>query len=168
MLPVEPARPEGNNWQKDVAHYPEPLTPFGWSLFEHVQRQVRAVFDEMGLLVRGLEERSVGGEIYGRVLPALGSPDAAGKPPPALVLGVAARLVPELRRRTARPGSVLREGTDRRLGRGVARVDRAEMQRRVAELGAVDLAGLDDAALAAHRERCLDLTRRRRCRSTSG
>jgi len=31
-LPTEPAPPEGNNWQKDTAHYPEPLTPFGWSI----------------------------------------------------------------------------------------------------------------------------------------
>ncbi len=32
---------EGNNWQKDTAHYPEPLTPFGWSIMNACGDQIR-------------------------------------------------------------------------------------------------------------------------------
>ncbi len=44
---------------------------------------------------------SSAGEIYGRVLPAMGSADDARTPPPAAVVGIAARLVPAMRKRNA-------------------------------------------------------------------
>ncbi len=157
VLPVEPRRPQGNNWQKNVTHFPEPVTPFAWSLMHGVSPEVRSVFDDMGLLVRGLEEEFAGGEIYGRVLPAFGSADAAGKAPPAIVLGIAARLVPELRRRTAAARRAIEAGLPERWEREWHATDRDEMVRQVAELAAVDLAALDDAALDAHLDRCLAL-----------
>ncbi len=160
ILPVEPARPTGNNWQKDTAHYPEPMTPFGWSALEVSAPAIRSVFDEMGLLVRGLEERFVGGEIYGRVLPAFGSADSAGKPPPAFVLGLAARVVPELRRRTAAARRAVETGSAQRWADEWHTTDRDEMGRRADALGAVDLAALDDPALLEHLDACVALTQR--------
>lgn len=158
-LPTEPVPPQGNNWQKDTAHYPEPLTPFGWSLMDACQDEVRGVFDEMGLLIRGLEEAFVGGEVYGRVLPAFGSPDSAGKPPPAIVLGIAARLVPELRRRTAAARRAIEEDYVQRWIDDWHRRDRDVMSERADQLGSVDLAALDDAGLSAHLEKVLALAR---------
>ncbi len=158
-LPIEPTLPDGNNWQKDTAHYPEPLTPFGWSIMHACEDQVRHVFDEMGLLIRGLEEAFVGGEIYGRVLPAFGSPNGAGKPPPALVLGIAARLVPELRRRTATARRAIEDDRVQRWVDDWHRHDRDSMTARASELGAVDLAALDDGELNAHLDDVLDLAR---------
>ena len=159
VLPIEPASPEGNNWQKDTAHYPEPLTPFGWSIMHACGDEIRSVFDEMGLLIRGLEETFVGGEIYGRVLPAFGSPDSAGKPPPAIVLGIAARLVPELRRRTATARQVLVENRMQRWVDDWHQRDRDAITTRAAELAAVDLVALDDAGLGAHLDAALRLAR---------
>ncbi len=150
VLPIQPTLPTGNNWQKDTAHYPEPLTPFGWSLLHACEDQVRIVFDEMGLLVRGLEEAFVGGEIYGRILPAIGSPDDAGAPPPALVLGIAARVVPALRRRTATARRVLADNVQQRWIDDWHGRDRDMMLARSAALAAVDLTSLDDAALVRH------------------
>jgi pyruvate,water dikinase len=159
-LPVEPTRPSGNNWQKDTAHYPEPLTPFGWSVMDACGDVTHGVFDEVGTIIRGLEEVSVGGEIYSRVLPAFGSADSTGKPPPALVLGVAARLVPELRRRNATARRVMESGQVQQWVDDWYGNDRDDMTERAAELGRVDLADLDDRALHDHFDRFLSLAKR--------
>ena len=157
VLPVEPTLPAGNNWQKDTAHYPEPMTPFGWSLLQATGDEVRAAFDETGLLIRGLEEVLVGGEVYGRVLPAFGSADSAAKPPPDLVLGLAARLVPELRRRTATARRVIAEDRFQQWIDAWHAHDRDDMAGRAADLGAIDLTELDDPALGAHLDAALRL-----------
>lgn len=160
VLPVEPVPPQGNNWQKDVAHYPEPMTPFGWSLLNASADTVHSVFDEMGLMVRGLEEVLVGGEVYNRVIPAVGSPDSAGKPPPAFVLGLAARVVPALRRRTATAKQVLETEQMRRWVDDWHSTDRAAMQEWAARLADVDPAVLSDDELGAHLDACLEFLHR--------
>ncbi len=159
VLPVEPSPPEGNNWQKDVAHYPEPMTPFGWSLLHESAEVTRSVFDENGLLVRGLEEVLVGGEVYDRVVPAIGSANSAGRPPPAAILGLAARVVPKLRRRNATARHVLETGQIQRWVDEWHSTDRPAMQRRATELAEIDLTTLSDAALAEHLVACLQFTR---------
>ncbi|MEQ8842222.1 MAG: PEP/pyruvate-binding domain-containing protein [Acidimicrobiales bacterium] len=158
-LPIQPALPEGNNWQKDTAHYPEPMTPFGWSLLWACDEDVRAVFDEVGMLIRGLEQVFVGGEIYGRVMPAFGDADGAGKPPPAFVLGIASRLVPELRRRTAIARRLIADNQVQRWVDEWHDHDRAHMAGRAADLAAIDPDTLDDAALAAHMRAAVTLVK---------
>lgn len=150
ILPVAPEMPSGNNWQKDTAHYPEPLTPFGWSVFESTKEVIASVFDEVGMLIRGLEEHSAGGEIYGRVLPAFGSPDDAGSPPPAVILGLAARIVPALRRRAATARAADAKDLLGHWERDWPEKDRPAMVARNAELAAAPLAELDDRSLAGH------------------
>ena len=158
VLPVEVTRPSGNNWQKDTAHYPEPLTPFGWSVISANSDRIRSVFDELGLLIRGLEEEYVGGEIYGRVLPAFGSPNSAAKAPPAPILGIAARLVPELRRRTTRARQAFERDDLQRWVTDWYDTDRTEMARRAHRLASIDVTTLDDAELRTHGQRCLALS----------
>lgn len=160
VLPVRPELPEGNNWQRDLAHYPEPVTPFGWSVMRLATDDIHSVFDELGLLVRGLEEMCAGGEAYGRVLPAFGNPDSAGKPPPAILLGLAARIIPELRRRNATARRALETGLCDSWLRQWHETERDEMIRLTSELDAIHLGGLDDAELAAHGQRCGELFRR--------
>lgn len=150
VLPVRTDLPEGNNWQKDTAHYPEPMTPFGWSLLWACDDAIRSVFDDVGMLIRGLDQVFVGGEIYGRVLPAFGDANGVGKPPPPFVLGIAARLVAELRRRTARARRVLARDQMQRWIDDWHEHDRATLAARAAELAAVELGSLDDTELAAH------------------
>lgn len=159
VLPVEPAYPEGNNWQKDTAHYPEPMTPFGWSVIELGAEDVRRVFDEAGVLIRGLEEVFVGGEIYGRPLPAFGSANGAGSPPPAIVLGLASRVVPPLRRRVATAKEVVASGRFDQWADDWRDRDRDEMCRREAALRTVDLRAASDVELIAHLDDCAVLVR---------
>ena len=70
-LPVRPAsRLEGLGWEKDVAHYPELVTPFGWSHFEPASGgAVRVMSSDFGLVLAGLDQVSIGGEIYVRPAP---------------------------------------------------------------------------------------------------
>lgn len=143
--PVEPTYPSGDNWQKDSAHYPEPVTPFGFSVLQLGEEEVREVFDESGVLIRGLEEVSVGSQIYGRPVPAMGSADDAGSPPPALVLGLLSRVVPTVRRRVKAADAVVASGRFQRWADDWHRRDRSAMSQREAELRSVDLAALDDA-----------------------
>ncbi len=114
----------------------------------------------MGLLIRGLEEAFVGGEIYGRVLPAFGSPDGAGQPPPAIVLGIAARLVPELRRRTATARRALARDRVQRWIDDWHRHDRDDDGGPGRQSSARSISPtLDDAGLRAHLDAALELAR---------
>ena len=96
-LPVAPAieAPTGS-WQKDAAHFPEPLSPFAASAMLPSADQI---FDDAiatwGLLLDGLQFRVIGHEPYIHV-----EPDDGGKnPPPWWLLGLAARIVPSMRRK---------------------------------------------------------------------
>ena len=159
VLPVEPTYPAGNNWQKDTAHCPEPITPFGWSASALGAEDVRGVFDEAGVLIRGLEEVFVGGEIYGRLSRRSGR-----------------RTAPAHRRRPSCSASP--PASRRRSGGGWPSPSRwwppacssggpttgtggteQDMSRREAELRSVDLAALDVAALVVHLDRCIALVR---------
>ncbi|MEZ5165483.1 MAG: hypothetical protein R2695_02965 [Acidimicrobiales bacterium] len=111
------------------------------------------------MLIRGLEEQCVGGEVYSRVLPAFGSADDAGKPPPAFVLGLAARVVPELRRRTAAARTAIAENRVQRWVDEWHSHDRAAMEARAAALIGVDLAALDDSGLVAHLDEAMRFMR---------
>ena len=147
VVPIQPTLPAGDGWQKDVAHYPEPMTPFGFSVLRDNLAVMPEVFAAAGVMIDGLEEVWVGGEVYGRVKPAVGRP--GGRPPPAPVLGLAARLAPELRRRNAAARRTLETPLlDRWVAAWVA--DRDRWRDRVATRHDIDLGALDDAALVAH------------------
>ena len=160
VLPVEPPALEGNNWQKDIAHYPEPITPFGFSLLEACHPSMASVFKERGLIVLGAEERSVGGEIYSRIVPAIGSADDAGDPPPAFALGIAARVVPALRRQNRTARRALEEGQGERWVADWHDHVRAEMLAENERLGALDLSRLSDGELAEHVDELIDHVQR--------
>ena len=155
VVPVRPTMPPGDGWEKDVAHYSDRLTPFGFEALGRASEAVPEVFAAAGFLIDGLEEVLVGGESYGRVVPAIGAP-GGGAPPPAAVLGVLARLVPALRRRTAAARTLLAPGVaDRWIQRWVDQRD--GWVERMHDRRADDLAAMDDEALIAWGEACLDV-----------
>jgi rifampicin phosphotransferase len=92
---IEP--PVDGFWRKDTLHYPMPLTPFGASVYlQALDRAAPVMGDDFGLLFEGVEQRSLGGEVYARAIP-VGGKDR--RPPPPWVMWIAARIVPALRRR---------------------------------------------------------------------
>lgn len=154
-LAVRPAEQlDGLGWEKDVAHYPELVTPFGWSVFgPAADAAVVAMSRDFGLMLAGLDQVSIGGEVYVRPVPPFGSPEPQGKVPPAPVMGLVSRLVPALRVRMKAAKRALTSGLPaQRLADWDDRW-RGEFEQRTQRMLAEDLASLDDAGLVDHLER---------------
>lgn len=149
--PTPPDPLPGPGWEKDSSHMAGPITPFGGDLLATTGDAALAeMCRTWGLIIDGLDTRIVGGEVYARVLPAVGSPDASGAPPPAWLLGVLARVLPPLRRRMRAAREAVEGGL---LEAWPARWQdevRPRLITRTRDLLPVDLATLDDEALAAH------------------
>ena len=154
-LPIRPtAELDGLGWEKDLAHYPELVTPFGWSLFGPATEAAgTAMGSDFGLMLAGLDQVSIGGEIYVRPVPPFGSPEPQGSVPPAIAVGLVARLVPSVRKRMKTAKYVLKSGLPKHL---LAKWDehwRSEFETRTHDLLSEDLTGADDDDLVDHLDR---------------
>jgi phosphohistidine swiveling domain-containing protein len=161
-LPVAPdiEAPKGS-WQKDAAHFAEPLTPFAVSAMLPGADQF---FDEAiatwGLLPDRLQFRVIGHEPYLHV-----EPDDGGKtPPPWWLLGLVVRIVPSMRRKLRAAAVAVKAGYLETVPAKWASDDRPRLRREIEQHAALDLVALDDAALFLHLEelktfctRCLQL-----------
>ena len=159
-LPVAPhiEVPSEGFWQKDDAHFPTPLTPFGASVYLPAMEGVmRPVVEEFGLMLDGMEQRSLGGEVYLRAVP-FGGRDRPAPPPWAMWL--AARLVPALRRRARAAEAAVAAGLPERLLDRWEGEWRAAFGREFQELRSIDMASLGDDALLAHLDRLKEFLQR--------
>lgn len=159
-LPTAPALqiPAEGTWTKDVAHYHEPMTPLGASVsLPLLDATISEMFADFGLLLDNLASRSVGGEIYTRVLPVGGK---EGPAPPWWVMGILARVVPPLRVRVATARRVLRSGLLDELPERWERQWREEFRREAERLRTTELAALSDAELEATFDAAVALLRR--------
>ncbi|HEV2360090.1 MAG TPA: PEP/pyruvate-binding domain-containing protein, partial [Acidimicrobiales bacterium] len=97
-LPVDPhlEAPTPGFWMKDDSHWPTPMTPFGASVSMSALSDARPPMAEFGLMVEGVEQRSVGGEVYVRAIPPGGK---ERKAPPDWAVRLAMRVAPPFRRR---------------------------------------------------------------------
>ncbi len=106
MIPVPVTVPVGF-WEREESHYPDPLMPITYTTFvPAVNRAFRLLCDEMSLLIETMEVREIGGYIYQRVVP-LGGKDR--KAPPAWIMPLLIRMVPQLRKRIAGSVRAIRE-----------------------------------------------------------
>lgn len=162
VLPAPPTKQlSGGGWQKDRAHFPEPVTPFGSSIYvREIGPAVAQMCERFGLMIKELETEVVGGEIYVRPQPVFGPVEAKGPPPPAWLLGLLSRVIPALRRRNRQAQRALDAGLLEALPRRWNDEWRDELSSAVERLLAVELSGLDEAALVAHGDQCLALVRR--------
>ena len=149
---------QGGGWEKDRAHFPEPVTPFGGSVYvRHLTPAIAEMCATFGLLIDGLETEIVGGEVYTRPRPVFGPAEPKGPVPPAWLLGVLARIAPARRRRTKAAQHALDAGLLDELPRRWEREWRDELSTAIDELLTVDLASLDEAAFLDHLDRCDEL-----------
>lgn len=107
LIPV-PAKPPSGFWERESSHYPEPLSPMHRSIFLPVfNAALKRAVDEASLLVETVEHREIGGWIYQRMVP-LGGKDR--KPPPAWLMPLLIRIVPQLRSRIKGSVETIRSG----------------------------------------------------------
>jgi pyruvate,water dikinase len=149
-LPVAPEieAPKGS-WQKDAAHFAEPLSPFAASAMLAGADQF---FDDAiatwGLLPDRLQFRVIGHEPYLHV-----EPDDGGKnPPPWWLLGLVARIVPSMRRKLRAAALAVGAGKLESVPAKWASDDRPRLRREIEQHAAVDLLALNDAELFLHLE----------------
>ncbi len=89
----------GLTWSLEPSHFPAAPTRWTAHLFVTIQTEVlRRVTAEAGLPVDGLAMREFDGRVYTVVVPLGGK---ARKPPPAALVPLLCKVVPELRRRVA-------------------------------------------------------------------
>ncbi len=160
VLPRRPELdlPESGSWMKDRTHYPEPVSPFGASVYlPALEAGIARMCEEFGLLIEGVEQRSLGGEIYGHPVPVGGK---EGPPPPWWVMAALARVVPPIRRRCAAARRAVRSGLLEELPQRWEREWRDELVDETARLADVDLANLDDEELLAHLDEAVALLHR--------
>jgi len=106
VLPVAPEIevPRGT-WQKDTAHYPDPISPFGTVIFPAYDAAILTMIDNWGLLPNAVQIRVIGHEVYTHA-----EPDDGGKaPPPWWLLGIVARVIPSLRKKLKQAERVMME-----------------------------------------------------------
>jgi phosphohistidine swiveling domain-containing protein len=142
-------------WMKDDGHYPMPLTPFGASVYiPAIVAGVTPMCDDFGVLFEGIDQRSLGGEVYMRPIPIGGK---ESKAPPWWVLWLAARLAPPLRRRARIADEAIRSGlADRLVDRWYGEW-RDAFRQGGAALRARNLRALSDDELLGHLEEAIDL-----------
>jgi len=137
-------------WLRDSLHWPDRLSPFGADVWRRAARAgVSAATAEFGLLIASAELHLVDHRVYLEVVPF--GPRRL-PPPPAWLLPVAIRVVPQIRSRVARAVDAVRtDAAGRVLERwiehdGPALVAELEVRR------AIDLAMMDVDRLGDHLE----------------
>ncbi|TPW12324.1 MAG: hypothetical protein FD127_2712 [Acidimicrobiaceae bacterium] len=117
---------------------------------------MRRVFAELGTPLDTLDARFVNGHFYSRLRPLISPDKPAKKLPPMLVLKIATRVHPEMRRRNRIAGRV-------RVGEPWNQViadwhagGKASIEAKNMALQDVALAGLDDDAAVAHAAACVE------------
>ena len=148
--------PGAGEWALDRSHFPGGSTPIAeWLMTESMPTAFRRVFREVGVPADTLDVGFVNGFMYTRLRPLIAPDKPSAKLPPAPILKLASRLHPGFRRANKAAAASLRD----RPWRGV--IERwnnsvmPEVRRKNLELQGVDLAPLDDVALAAHLDRLL-------------
>ncbi|HEX9259557.1 MAG TPA: PEP-utilizing enzyme [Acidimicrobiales bacterium] len=143
--------PGPGQWDLDRSHGYGSATPITQRLMsETMEAGMRELFADFGMPADTIGCRFVNGYMYNRLKPLIGADKPPRKPPPAFALKLAFKLHPELRRR----GKRAKETVDNQPWHEVIRhwrdVERPAIQQQNLALQMVDLASLDDAALADH------------------
>lgn len=99
--------PDGLSWELEPSHFPAPLTR--WTAEFFGRRQTAAIKDlcqKYGLVIDGVAFREFHGRAYTAIVPLGGKPR---KPPPAFLVPLLCRVVPELRGRISRARAAERD-----------------------------------------------------------
>src|SRR5262249_55255302 len=155
-LPVRPELhvPPGS-WTKDMVHTPEPLTPFGADVYLPIlNHAIGCVAEEFGVLIKGIEYLSLGGEVYSLTIPLVAT---EGRTPAGWTLATACRIVPVLRSRCHAAAQAVSSGKLDLLPKQWESEWKPMFETQIAEHLAVDLSELSDTDLLAELDQLVDL-----------
>lgn len=147
-LPVAPDIdvPQGT-WQKDAAHFADPLSPFAASTqLSEADQFLDDAIATWGLLPDRMQFRVIGHEPYLHT-----EPDDGGKnPPPWWLLAIVARIVPSLRRKLRAAAMAVGTGRLEAVPAEWESHHRPRLRNEIEQYAALNLADLDDEALFRH------------------
>lgn len=148
MTVFEPPGP--GTWDLDRSHYDSAITPISDQLMmAAVEAAYRKLFGVLGVPAKSITMQQVNGFVYSQVVPFFGASDST-KTPPNWLIKLIFRVHPELRRREKLSAKAL-DGEESRkvIADWHARIRPHYVERNLA-YQRVDLAELDDGALADH------------------
>ncbi len=146
-IPV-PVEPPPGFWQREASHAPQPHSPMNRSLFFPLRNAaMKHMFDEFSLLLETMEFREIGGWEYTRLVP-LGGKDRPA--PPAWLMPLLIRVVPQMRSRIKQMVEVLRSDKPGRFIRRWYAEWQPSLITGITELRDVDVTTLSDEALDEH------------------
>jgi pyruvate,water dikinase len=141
-------------WELETAHFTRPMTPLTLASYEEgFVPGFGASTARYGVLLAHLQPRHVHGFAYMQPVP-VGAPEGAMGPPPKPVLQLVSRLHPEMRRRHRTAAKAFADKQWRIDLETWDAVDKPRAISRHRAIQAIDVAALDDAALADHVEAC--------------
>ena len=151
-VPVPLEVPEGF-WQRDEVFHPRPFLPMDRSVSLPLENAVfRRVFADFGIPLEGLEGREIGGWYYSRIVPP-GGKDRS--PPPAWLMPVLIRVVPQIRSRIRTCVEAIRSDKQWRYVNLWYDGWLPEAISEATRLKAVALASLSDKDLEEHLSACM-------------
>lgn len=151
--------PGAGRWERDLEHASAPITLYLADTVPAMFLGMADSFRRYGIPLSGFDTAIVGGRLYARAR-IVGAPNpdrsprAAQGSPPAFMLRGLFLLHPELRYRSRQARVALETRPWREDARHWREVDEPRLRARNLELATVDLADLDDAALASYIDRC--------------
>jgi pyruvate,water dikinase len=146
-------------WNLDRSHFPGGTTPMSQWLMEGCAKGMGTAFEEIGMPAETLDVRFVRGFMYSRLRPLISPDRAATKLPPVPVLKVVVRLHPGMRKRAKGAARAIAEKPWLAVLDEWQQSIRPRLEATNEELQSVDVAQLDDAALADHLDRLMSWCR---------
>ncbi|MGE0139645.1 MAG: PEP-utilizing enzyme [Ilumatobacteraceae bacterium] len=149
--------PGPGQWARDRSHMPAGCTPIVQHIVgQSMPRGMRRMFRDLGAPLDTLDARFVNGQFYSRLRPLISPDKPSAKLPPLVVLKVASRVHPGMRRRTRTAARTLASEPWNQVIHDWHHGGKAAIETKNLELQDVPLGELDDAALLAHVRACID------------
>jgi pyruvate,water dikinase len=146
-------------WNLDRSHFPGGTTPMSKWLMEGCPTGMGRAFEEIGMPAETLDVRFVRGFMYTRLRPLISPDRAATTLPPTPVLKLVVRVHPGMRKRAKRAARSIAEKPWLTVVNEWQQSIRPRLEATNEELQSVDVAHLDDAALAGHIDRLMSYCR---------